>query len=73
MSEPICKGSGKVLVEVVAGGGGVCLVVGGDNSGTRVAGPKPWGGGRTVHRFKCDAADLLNAVHPYVAASETVK
>ena len=28
-----------------------------DDSGLRVAGPKPWGGGQTIHSFDVDLSD----------------
>lgn len=37
-----------VLFEVIKGAEGKCLVM----NGTRIAGPKPWGGGSTVFTFK---------------------
>lgn len=39
------------LFEVVHGVEGDCLVLGDENGGTRISGPKPWGGGRIVNRF----------------------
>lgn len=46
-------------VEVVKGMyGHVCLYFGEDeDSGLRVAGQKPWGGGQTIHSFDVDLAD----------------
>lgn len=52
-----------VLVEVVSGAEGPCLCISEeDGCGTRVAGPKPWGGGRTIHSFRVDVAELLEAI-----------
>jgi hypothetical protein len=54
--------TGEVRVEVVSGVEGPCLCVSNeDGSGVRIAGPKPWGGGTTIHRFKVSAADLAEA------------
>ncbi len=46
-------------VEVVKGMyGHVCLYFGEDeDSGLRVAGQKPWGGGQTIHSFDVDLSD----------------
>ena len=46
-------------VEVVKGiYGHVALYFGEDeDSGLRVAGPKPWGGGQTIHSFDVDLSD----------------
>jgi len=49
---------GKVEILVVDGVGGVSLYVG----GYRVAGHKPWGGGRIVHRWQADKKDLEAAI-----------
>jgi hypothetical protein len=49
---------GKVIIDVVAGVEGPSLYVGDENSGHRLAGPKPWGGGRTLHKFIVDIAEL---------------
>lgn len=48
----------KVLIEVVSGRAGPCLTIGDDNGGYRLAGPKPWGGGTTIHTFTVDADEL---------------
>lgn len=53
----------KVLIEVISGCEGPCLSIalfrGEDtDGGTRIAGPKPWGGGRTTHKFLVDADEL---------------
>jgi predicted transcriptional regulator len=47
-----------ITVEVVAGAGGACLII----NDTRVAGPKPWGGGRVTHTFKVKRNVLLEAI-----------
>ena len=38
------------LFEVIAGVEGPCLAL----DGTRIAGPKPWGGGRVVEEFETE-------------------
>lgn len=48
----------KIEVEVISGVGGECLAI----NNTRVAGPKPWGGGRVIASWKCTRADLLSAL-----------
>lgn len=51
-------------VDMVSGVEGPCLCIGDPDSGvgTRVAGPKPWGGGRTVQRFQVSKHDILEAL-----------
>lgn len=48
----------KILVEVVKGVSGFALYIGTKDSGYRLAGPKPWGGGKTVHSFEVDTDEL---------------
>ena len=45
-------------VEIVSGVEGPCIVIG----DRRVAGPKPWGGGRATHKWKVNSEDLINAI-----------
>lgn len=48
---------GEVFIDVYpAQGGGVCLCVGDESSGYRLAGPKPHG--RSLHQFRVNAAEL---------------
>lgn len=56
---------GYVFVELVSGREGPCLVIGNHESGERVAGPKPWGGGTTAHRFQVRAEDLIRLAKEY--------
>lgn len=63
--------TGYVLVEVVDGRAGKCLVIGDYDSGERVAGPKPWGGGSVVQRWKVRADDLRRLADEYEAAALT--
>lgn len=48
----------KVLFEVVDGVEGYSFYVGDESGGHRLAGPKPWGGGQTVHCFEVDIDEL---------------
>jgi len=50
---------GTCLIEVVAGVEGPSLSIGDESGGYRLAGPKPWGGGRTIHRFVVNIDELL--------------
>jgi len=45
----------KLTVEVIRGVEGHCLGI----NNYRVAGPKPWGGGKVIHRFRCTADEAL--------------
>lgn len=51
-------------VEVIAGAEGRCLAIGltGSSGSTRIAGPKPWGGGSVEQRFVVDEDRLLEAL-----------
>lgn len=61
---------GCVLIEVVSGCEGHSLSIGDESSGTRIAGPKPWGGGRTIHSFEVDIERLLSVVKEYISTDE---
>jgi hypothetical protein len=54
----------EVTFEVIRGPEGVCLAVGDESELmlTRIAGPKPWGGGKTIHKFNVNLAELLKLV-----------
>lgn len=67
MKNPTVK-PGRMLVEVISGAEGACLSFGDGTLGERVAGPKPWGGGRTIHRFKVCAADFVRLAREYGGA-----
>lgn len=58
---------GHVLIEVVGGVEGPSIYVGDYSTGERVAGPKPWGGGRTLHSFQVKAEDLRRLADQYEA------
>lgn len=42
------------LFDVVRGVEGDCLILGDEDGGTRISGPKPWGGGEVIKRFHVD-------------------
>ena len=55
--------SDYVYISVIEGRAGPCLSVGEDDAGgTRVCGPKPWGGGRIVYEFKVERERLNEAL-----------
>lgn len=56
---------GYVLVEVIAGAEGPSLYIGDGCIAERIAGPKPWGGGRSVHTFQVKAEDIHRVVDAY--------
>lgn len=56
---------GHVLVEVAHGPAGPSLFIGNNDTGERVAGPKPWGGGQTIHTFQVSASDLVRLAGEY--------
>ena len=51
--------TGRCMIEVVNGPEGPSLYIGYESSGHRLAGPKPWGGGRTVFKFDVAIAELI--------------
>lgn len=53
----------RIKISVVDGVAGHSLSVGNDVGGTRMAGPKPWGGGKIVHEFECDVDELIEAIN----------
>jgi hypothetical protein len=63
---------GYVYVEVTKGVEGPSLSVGNDAMGERCAGPKPWGGGTTIHRFEVKADDLIRLVKAYGVSDKCV-
>lgn len=58
---------GEVLLEVVAGVEGPSIYVSNDSGGHRLSGPKPWGGGRTVHKFVVKLDELLREAPKYAS------
>jgi hypothetical protein len=53
----------KVKFEVIGGPEGACLAVfPDDGGGERIAGPKPWGGGKTLHSWSVPVRDVLKAL-----------
>ena len=53
-------------IEVIVGVEGACLAI----DGTRVAGPKPWGGGRVVYGFDVNLHDCALTPAPQVATPD---
>ena len=51
--------TGTAIVEVVNGVEGPSLYIGDEDGGYRLAGPKPWGGGRTIHKFTVKLNELV--------------
>jgi hypothetical protein len=51
--------TGRCAIEVVNGPEGPSLYIGDDSSGHRLAGAKPWGGGRTVFKFDVAIGELV--------------
>ncbi|MDU9398089.1 Lar family restriction alleviation protein [Pseudomonas sp. zfem003] len=51
--------TGTAIVEVVKGVEGPSLYIGDGDTGYRLAGPKPWGGGKTIHKFKVKLNELV--------------
>lgn len=63
---------GHVFIEVVSGVEGPSLYVSNETGGHRLAGPKPWGGGRTIHQFQVSLAELMKEAPTYAKrAKET--
>lgn len=56
---------GYVYVEVIRGIEGPSLYIGDESSGERCSGPKPWGGGTTIHKFEVKADDLIRLAKAY--------
>lgn len=59
---------GCVYIDVTKGVEGSCLCIGNHVGGRRVAGPKPWGGGRAFHQFQVKISDIMEAVKQVEAA-----
>jgi hypothetical protein len=51
-----------VRFEVIGGPEGACLAVFRGALGERIAGPKPWGGGKTLHAWSVPWASVVAAV-----------
>lgn len=53
-----------VTFEAIAGPEGVCLAVSLDDgrTATRIAGPKPWGGGTVRYKWQVPLAEVLKAI-----------
>ena len=61
---------GFVLLEVVHGCEGPSLYVGDEDSGYRISGPKPWGGGDVIHSFRVNADELRKQLDEYSPKTE---
>lgn len=57
-----------VYLEVIRGSEGYSLSISNKNTGFRLSGPKPWGGGTVVHKFEVDCSELIAqvAIHAMV-------
>jgi hypothetical protein len=47
-----------IEIEVVSGVEGPSIYI----AGFRIAGPKPWGGGRIIHKWRADPSDFRRAL-----------
>lgn len=59
-----------VKFEVIGGPEGACLAIMDADGGQRIAGPKPWGGGHTMHTFSVDLDELIEAATSYAQDQE---
>lgn len=50
--------SKEIIIEVIEANGQQCLAI----DDYRVAGGKPWGGGRVVKKWKAQSKDILEAL-----------
>lgn len=57
--------AGSVFIDIVEGVEGPSVSIGDNHTGHRVAGPKPWGGGRTLRRFTATVEDIKRAIESY--------
>jgi hypothetical protein len=55
---PATCSADDVTIEVVSGVEGLCLSI----NNTRVAGPKPWGGGRVIMSWKTKASRITESL-----------
>lgn len=53
-TRPPAELPGDLEIEVIQGMGGLCVAI----NGYRVAGAKPWGGGRTLHSWRVKLDDI---------------
>lgn len=56
-------GIGEVFIEVDSAAGGACLSICDENTGHRLAGPKPTG--RTLYQFRVKADELRKQLDAY--------
>ena len=57
----------KVIFEVISGHAGPCLSIGDGDSGHRLSGPKPLGGGSVIHSFEVCADELQRELNSLVS------
>jgi hypothetical protein len=48
----------EIEIEVISGVEGPCISI----DCFRVAGPKPWGGGKVIHKWTATIEDILDAI-----------
>ncbi|WP_322997902.1 hypothetical protein [Castellaniella sp.] len=53
---------GQCLLEVFNGAEGPCIYISDDDSGHRLAGPKPWGSARPVFQFMVKIEELKREI-----------
>lgn len=58
---------GHVYIDLGSGVEGPYLSIGDHRGGYRLAGPKPWGGGTTTHRFEVRLSELREQLERYGA------
>lgn len=69
----------KIGISVVDGVAGPSLSIdhldecGNPDVGTRIAGPKPWGGGSITHSFTVDIRELLSAIKSNAPTADIFK
>jgi hypothetical protein len=56
---------GCVFIDICEGVEGPSVSIGDNDTGVRVAGPKPWGGGTTSRRFVAEVRQLRAALEGY--------
>ena len=49
----------KAMVNIISGVEGQCLSI----NNYRVAGPKPWGGGKIIKEWKVETKDIIHAIN----------
>lgn len=57
--------AGSVFIDICEGVEGPSVYICDSDTGYRVAGPKPWGGGTTSRRFTAKVEDIKRALESY--------